>query len=148
MYTFSETLWSISNVQRYFQNVWLKVVPIGFKTFARSMPIEHRLDKWRDVLMINEYCKLLMYSGNNKIAIIALCPYALLQNCRLYKNLNWTCCCCSRSPLYLDHAIQDSIVIALFNVHAIFKWFTVYQNNSLRNYCELSCRSNMRTGIL
>ena len=24
------------------------------------------------------YCKSLKYSGNNKIAIIALCPYALL----------------------------------------------------------------------
>ena len=24
------------------------------------------------------YCKALKYSGNNKIAIIALCPYALL----------------------------------------------------------------------
>ena len=26
----------------------------------------------------DEYCKSLKYSGNNKIAIIALCPYALL----------------------------------------------------------------------
>ena len=41
------------------------------------------------------------------------------------KFLNWTCCSCSCSPLYLDHAIQGSTVIALYNVHAIFKWFTV-----------------------
>ena len=27
-----------------------------------------------------KYCKSLKYSGNNKIAIIALCPYALFQN--------------------------------------------------------------------
>ena len=26
----------------------------------------------------NKYCKSLMYSGSNKIAIRALCPYALL----------------------------------------------------------------------
>ena len=26
------------------------------------------------------YCKSLKYSGNNNIAIIALCPYALLYN--------------------------------------------------------------------
>ena len=29
-------------------------------------------------LVRTPYCKLLKYSGNNKIAIIALCPYALL----------------------------------------------------------------------
>ena len=68
------------------------------------------------------YCKSLMYSGINKIAIITLRPYALLWNPRLYQILNWTICC-SRSPLYLDHAIQDSTIIALYNVHAIFKWF-------------------------
>ena len=66
-----------------------------------------------------------MYSGSNKIAIIALCPYALLWNPRSYQMLNWTCCGCSRSSLCLDHAIQGSNVIALYNVHAIFKWFTV-----------------------
>ena len=29
-------------------------------------------------LRFKDYCKLLKYSGNNKIAIIARCPYALL----------------------------------------------------------------------
>ena len=29
-------------------------------------------------IFVRQYCKPLKYSGNNKIAIIALCPYLLL----------------------------------------------------------------------
>ena len=86
-----------------------------------------RLGNWSRLAPLTHlyYCKSLTYSGSNKIAIIALCPYALLWNPCLYWILNWTCCSCSRSPLYLDHAIQGSAVIALYNVHAICKWLTV-----------------------
>ena len=45
-----------------------------------------------------------------------------------YNFFIWTYCSCSRSPLYLDHAIQGSTVIALYNVHAIFKWLKVYRD--------------------
>ena len=80
-----------------------------------------------DISLASEYCKSLIYSGSNKIAIIALCPYALLWNPHLYQILNWTCCCCSGSLLYLDHAIQGSTVTTLYYVHALFQGFTVYQ---------------------
>ena len=36
-------------------------------------------------ILVLKYCKSLKYSGNNKIAIIALCPYALFKNPRIYK---------------------------------------------------------------
>ena len=61
------------------------------------------------------------------IVIIALCPYALFKVpvfllIDLLQNLQWVKINSGAlPPLHLDHAIHGSVVIALYNVHAIFK---------------------------
>ena len=44
----------------------------------KDIPAERAIFPYRNTLFFKEYCKSLKYSGNNKIAIIALSPYELL----------------------------------------------------------------------
>ena len=65
------------------------------------------------------YCKSLKYSGNNKIAIIALCPYALLKKPVFIRLLIKFA---AATPVHrYTYITLSSSVIALYNIHAIFK---------------------------